>query len=376
MKPKHHLVVLGLIIIFLFIPMMVHAESGQTYEVNAAILNVRSEPAQNSEIIGRLTTGNQVTVFQEKYGWMQTYFGGQEAWIAKQHLIPLTKQPSATSVASSEVENDTITVIADGVHIRSGAGTNFSVIASASNGDTYPLVQTDGDWHQITLSNGKHGWIASWLTDTNQADAVESNSTDTNETMDESDFIFQGFSDGSGPLSGYKIVVDPGHGGNDPGAIGLGGIFEKDLILSTAKQVVQHLRNAGATVIITRSGDYYVSLEERSQISNSFNTDAFVSIHFNAFPILKTQGISTYYLSPNGKQLANSIQSQLFNTVNLENRGIRQEDYFVLRSTEAPAVLMELGFITNPYDLNVIQTTDYRDKVGQAITNGLIEFFE
>ncbi|PAV31500.1 N-acetylmuramoyl-L-alanine amidase [Virgibacillus profundi] len=368
-KIRHFSIFIGfLLFLFLFIPSASHAESKDTYEVGTSILNVRAEPANNSSIIGLLSEGDQVVVFQEKYGWVQTYYGGEEAWIAKHHLVPVSiTEKSSHSV--SQAASGKITVSARSVNVRSGPGTDYSIIGSTYSGDTYNLVESSGEWHKVSLANGSTGWIAGWLTNSSDTEEVPSNTNSDNvvnvptkQTTDKS-------------LAGYNIVLDPGHGGKDPGAIGLGGIYEKDVITSTTGKVAEQLRNAGATVIVTRSGDYFVSLNERVRINNVYNTHAFVSLHYNAYPIIAVNGVSTYYSSESDQNLARDVQASLASTVNMYDRGVMQADYRVLRYSNAPSILMELGFITNPNDLSIVQTADYQSKVAQAVTNGLINYF-
>ncbi|RDW20433.1 N-acetylmuramoyl-L-alanine amidase [Oceanobacillus chungangensis] len=360
-----------LLLLLLLIPNVGQAQEGQTFEVSSAILNVRSEPSNNAEVIGLLSKGNNVMVFQEKYGWVQTYYGGQVGWIAKHHLIPLTNNLTADrNVSENLSSSENVTVTASSVNIRSGPSTNYSIIGSTYSGDTYPLVATDGDWHQVSLANGSIGWIASWLTNkvTRTEEPTHTSSVGAADNT-------AATSSTSGSLAGFNIVIDPGHGGYDPGAIGLGGIYEKDLVSNTANIVVNQLRSAGANVIVTRLGDHYISLDRRAEISNSYDTHAFISLHYNAFPILGVQGVNTYYSSNADYQLAQNVHSSLVRNINLTNRGVVQENYKVLRSTNAPSILMELGFITNTNDLSVIQTSDYQYEVAEAITNGLINYF-
>ena len=358
-----------LLFLFLFIPTASHAESGQTYEVHSTSLNVRSAPADDAQVIGQLMTGDKVVAFQEQYGWIQTYYGGQEVWVAKHHLMS-TGTAKSNTASSSEGTAETITVATDNVNIRSGPGENHSIIGSASSGNTYNVAESAGEWYKVSFKDGSTGWIAAWLTsegaksqaselETEEAPASKTKSTSTDQQPSNQS------------LEGYNIVLDPGHGGKDPGSIGLNGVKEKDIISSTADHVAQTLRDAGANVTLTRSGDYFVSLDERVRISDSNHADAFVSLHYNAFPIISIGGISTYYASGSGKNLAQSVQSSLASTVNLQDRGVMQANYRVIQQSSAPAVLMELGFITNPNDLSVVQTSDYQNKVAQAITNGL-----
>lgn len=365
---RHFIVGISLLIcLSIILPTTVaHAADEQTYEVNT-ILNVRDQPAGNAEIVGLLSKGDLVVGFKEEYGWVQTYYGGQEAWVAKHHLIPVSAQNEASSTSSRETSGGSLTVTASSVNIRSGPSLDDSIIASTSKGNTYNIVETSGDWHEINLANGSTGWIAAWLTDSSDKQ-VAAATTETSSSTPKPVTANQS-------LEGYTIVLDPGHGGKDPGAIGLGGIYEKDLVTSTASKVIDQLQAAGATVIATRSGDYFVSLDDRVNISNTHHTDAFVSLHYDSFPAISVGGVTTYFYGNGDRSLAQNIQSSLASTVSLNNRGILERSFRVLRDTTAPSVLVELGFVTNPSDMAIIKTADYQNQVATAITNGLINYF-
>lgn len=278
-------------------------------------------------------------------------------------------QSAESAVASTTTENGSITITADSVYIRQGPSTAHAVIGATHSGKQYPLIQTEGDWHQVQLDNGNHGYVASWLTD----EPVRQ--TETTEKTEKKTKSENTTASSNGDLGGYTIVLDPGHGGHDPGAIGLGGIYEKDLVTSTSNTVANHLRQAGANVIETRTGDYFIPLEQRAQISNSHGADAFISLHYDAYPVLSMQGMAAFYYGDSGYQLASSLQHSIGASTSLHNRGVLFGDYRVLRQTSAPAALLELGFITNSYDLNIVQTEDFQSSVAQAITNGLISYF-
>ncbi|MCM3740725.1 N-acetylmuramoyl-L-alanine amidase [Oceanobacillus luteolus] len=356
------------IILILLLTLFVHVEtttaaSGQTYEVGVNILHVREAADGDADIIGLLQQGDKLTAFQEKYGWVQTYYAGEPAWVAKHYLIP-TGSTTTSSQKSMSSATASITVTESSVNIRSGPGLDYRVVAGTSQGETFNAIDHSGEWIQISLSNGQTGWIASWLTDSIQSPKEQKNRTNT-----------AAQSSSIGSLSGYTIVLDAGHGGRDPGAIGLRGLYEKDLVYDTTSTIAQTLRNYGATVIETRTGDYYLSLDERASISNTHYTDAFISVHYNSFPVVSVQGINTFYSSDAGYALAKDIHSSLTSTVPLNNRGMGKENYKVLRNTIAPAILLELGFITNAYDLSIIQTADYQNQVADAIAKGLIQYF-
>ncbi|HEX6594058.1 MAG TPA: N-acetylmuramoyl-L-alanine amidase [Bacillota bacterium] len=341
-----------------------YAEHSRTYEVHASQLHVRDAPDYDATIIGNLQTGDKVVIFQEEYGWAKTYYHGKEAWIAFQYVQPVSQEEHAPST-----HQDQIVITGSNVHIRSGPSMDDHIIDSASKGDMFEVIDAKEGWKKVVLRTDEHGWIAEQFT------SKPSPSEQTSQLIIRPK---EGTTVQTSPqsLEKYTIVIDPGHGGKDPGAIGLDDVAEKDVILSTSEVVAEHLREAGATVILTRTGDEFLSLEERIRVSNSHHTDAFISIHYNAFPILTVRGMSTYYYDGgNDEQLAQHIHSSLIEAINLPDRGIQQADYKVLRENRDLAILIELGFITNPDDFSAIHTPDYKDQVGEAIVNGLINYF-
>src|SRR5699024_8862718 len=136
-------------------------------------------------------------------------------------------------------------------------------------GETFPLIKVNGDWLNVLLDDGSTAWVASWLT--NQHSTPNNNEKTPIHTED--------------VLKGYNIILDPGHGGIDSGALSINGEQEKDFTLTVANAVAEKLREAGATVLFTRSNNSYVSLEDRVKISHSYWTDAFISLHYDAFPL-------------------------------------------------------------------------------------------
>lgn len=168
------------------------------------------------------------------------------------------------------------------------------------------------------------------------------------------------------------IVIDPGHGGTDPGAVYYGR-NEKDDNLRLGLAVAERLRNLGYNVVMTRDSDKNVSLGERSNISNNANADLFVSLHRNASTNPNYNGLETYvYLSPSAASLAaaQNINSRIANAGVQTNHGVKYADFAVLRNTKAPAVLVELGFISNAYD-NTLFDTRF-DAYADAIVNGIV----
>src|SRR5690625_2925606 len=283
------------------------AENGDVYEVGDIKLNIRSEPSNQADVIGQLEKGDRVMIFEERYGWAKTYYNGEEAWIAAHYVTPATDSGEVSAEQS-------VTVTATGVHIRSGPGTNHSIIGFTTSGNTYSLIESAGDWHKVTLEDGSNGWIAGWLTDSgagNETGSEENTDTsDDTEVTQTTESETAGVSTSNQSIAGYKSVIDPGHGGKAPEAV-VGDLYEKDLVTQTADNVAQQLQDEGATVIMTRSGDYFVSLDDRVRISQDYNTHAFISLHYDTFPAISIHGVSTYFNSNVDRELANAMQPSL-----------------------------------------------------------------
>jgi N-acetylmuramoyl-L-alanine amidase len=176
-------------------------------------------------------------------------------------------------------------------------------------------------------------------------------------------------------IYGKVIVLDPGHGGKDPGALGKY-YQEKTLTLATAFELKALLEQAGAIVIMTRESDVYRSLEERAAVSNNNNPDAFISIHFNAINKPSIHGLESYYYSV-GKDslLAQEVHKSLLNHIGLTDRGVRYGNFHVIRENRYKAILLELGYISNAAEELIIATKEYQQKAARGIFEGLLNYF-
>ena len=192
-----------------------------------------------------------------------------------------------------------------------------------------------------------------------------------------------------------KIVyLDAGHGGYDPGASYFG-ISEKSLTLAIQSRVKAKLESEGYQVVTTRTSDTYVDLTDRSRAANASESDIFVSIHINASGSSAAQGIETYYYQPYAEYpsrinatyhanptrlsmsdtLANAIQSSLINATGAQNQGVKRQTFAVLRETTAPAVLLELGFLSNPQEAARLNTSAYQETLANAIVAGIKRYY-
>lgn len=171
----------------------------------------------------------------------------------------------------------------------------------------------------------------------------------------------------------YLVYLDPGHGGEEPGAIG-NGITEKDLTLKLALGVKQRLEASGIKVIMSRESDVTVSLQDRSKGANDINPDAFVSIHLNSYDKPTAYGIETWYYKDMDKPLADKLQAKLIEYTKAWNRGVKKEEFHVIKATKMPASLVEAGFISTPEEAELLKSESYQNLIMDAIANGTIEY--
>lgn len=162
---------------------------------------------------------------------------------------------------------------------------------------------------------------------------------------------------GAKPLTGVSIVLDAGHGGNDPGALAVGGINgpnEKDINLALTLATKQCLEKLGATVTLTRQDDTYLTLQQRRDITNTVKPDLFIAIHHNSLEYTvdasNAKGFESYYFSNQSKAVAEIMSDKISASAERNNRGYHYGYYYVLRNDIAPCVLNEYGFINNPYE--------------------------
>jgi N-acetylmuramoyl-L-alanine amidase len=217
------------------------------------------------------------------------------------------------------------------------------------------------------------------------------------------------------------IVLDAGHGGHDQGAKGPGGVLEKDVVLDVTRRAARLIEDGlGIKVILTRSTDVFVPLRERTNFANKQRADLFVSIHANAHPQAVSEGVETYFLSseatdnqarqtaaaenqvvqlesPQSREksdllksilwdlaqsefqqessfLAETVQDSMTHSLRLVNRGVKQAGFYVLGGAAMPAVLIEIGFLTNPKEERKLGTPEHREAIARAIYTSLAEY--
>jgi len=169
------------------------------------------------------------------------------------------------------------------------------------------------------------------------------------------------------------VAIDPGHGGRDPGAVGIGGLQEKEIVLDISQQVAAILEQQGVQVIMTRTDDREIDLEPRVDLAERVNATLFVSIHANAIDMSRpdVNGLETYYYD-SGETLARTIHNSVLEGTGTNDRRVRQARFFVLRKTSMPSVLVEVGFVTGADDAARLRDPAYRTQVAASIARGIL----
>ena len=182
---------------------------------------------------------------------------------------------------------------------------------------------------------------------------------------------------GAQPRGYYKVFIDAGHGGTDPGALGYG-YRESDLNLQVAKKVESKLKSKGIDVKMSRSSDIFYSLSERAEMANDYGADAFVSIHQNSAEAKSANGIETYYnrKKEEDRPLSNDIQKQVISQTGANNRGVKNAEFTVLVKSKMISALVECGFITNELEVKKLSDSSYQDKLATGIANGIEEYLK
>lgn len=306
--------------------------------------------------------------------WIAEVFGVQVDWEASTSTVYLSTLPDE----SSDVSNPQLLAVVTGsvVNIRSGPDLTAGIITTVKQGTTLTICGQEGDWYQIIYS-GKKGYIAASLVSIQKPVQPSRGSSGSDNGTSTS------------AIKGKLIVIDPGHGGTDPGAIGVTGLKEKDFNLDVALRLSQLLNRLGAKVVMTRTEDVYIPLEERPAVANKLGADVFVSIHANASTNPQANGTTTYYhvnttdslpasLSKASAQLAECVQQALVQTLQLNDQGSKTDPgkgFVVLRESQVPAILIEAAFLSNKSDEALLKKDDFREKVAEGIMTGLIEYF-
>jgi len=340
----HKMIIIPIFALF-FIQLNIQPAIADDAKINADDLNIRSGPGTEFESMGQANTGESYSIVSQEGDWVEIQLENDTGWVALE-FVTIDMESDDTVETSNQ---NTVTISNDHTQIRNGPSTDNDIIHFAEAGIQYEVTGETDDWYEVS-GNGVEGYIYKNLIKQPESTAP-------------------GFKD-------KTIVIDPGHGGRDVGAIGASGAFEKDFAFLTAQELKQELEILGANVQLARPEDEFVSLGSRISFSNTMNTDAFISIHYNSVPELPdVTGIETYYYQEQNEKLASYIQSEVIKATDANDRGITNDNYLVIMQNVQPAVLIELGFISNEEKEDLLGTIGYQKKIVSGIINGLGKYF-
>jgi N-acetylmuramoyl-L-alanine amidase len=347
-----------------------------TITVNTDSLNVRTEPILSGEFLTSIHMGEEYPYIKKEGEWIQISLpNGKKGWVA--HYLVLVNESEEVNKTTHSVQSNNestfssklIYIAHNGTNIRKNPNTLSTILTRANRGDSFEAIGFENDWYVIKLQNGQTGYVAGWVVTENEPQAAnEKPFTSGDEILYQQQGLEQ-------YLQGKKIVIDPGHGGKDHGTTGVQGTLEKNITMETATRLFNKLKAAGADVTLTRVYDEYISLPARASISNHLNADAFISIHYDSFSE-GTEGATTFFYHPWQKELAVSIHSSLINQTDITNRGVRKGDYYVIRENNQNAVLVELGFLSNPIEEILVTSEQYQILATTGIFEGLARYFK
>lgn len=352
------------------------ASSSSTVKVTANNVNIRSQANTTSQVLTQVNNGVVLPVLSQSNNWFQVKTpDGKTGWIASWLVTKSTVAPPTLGVVDpNEHKNQNslqpsvpsnqselkIKVLNEGTNVRSGPGTEYEPVGTVQPGESYSVIKTEGDWYQIRLKDNSTAYIASWVVQKESTDIANLPPLTGNEAR------------------GKLIVVDPGHGGTDSGAVGTTyKTFEKEINLQVALKLKQRLEASGARVIMTRSDDTTLTLEQRVQFAVQNNADMFVSVHHNTHPNAATNGtIIFYYHKGKSMELAQLTQNEIVATTQYKDLTSRFGDFHVIRENPKPAILAEIGFMTNPQEEANLRDDQHQQNAAEGLFRGVLRYFQ
>lgn len=323
-------------------------------------LNVRSGRGMNYAVVGQLSFQTKVKAAYPVNGWTKIqYDGNKEGYVAEDYLSttypkPTPPKPNPAPVPPITTNAATVGYVTSAtLNVRSQANDSSAIVTKVTKGTELAVTSINGFWAEVTTPTGHKGFVHKYYIKlvNKKGNAVQNR----------------------------IIVIDPGHGGSDPGAIS-GGANEKSITLNVSKKVADKLRRAGANVHMTRTGDTYPTLTQRTQFAKSKFAESFISIHANSASA-SASGTEVWIdtkFNANGAEsrlLAQYVQNKIVQKVNMKDRGVKDSAFQVLRQNNIPAILIELGFITNSSDRHKMTSEEYTELFAQAIYEGIVQYY-
>ncbi|KAA0966855.1 SH3 domain-containing protein [Sporosarcina sp. ANT_H38] len=326
---------------------------------DGATLNVRSLPSVEGDIIHKLNNNEIVEVVGQTGDWLLIVLDEGEGYINGRYTVEVgtetPEEPTEPEVPEEPSGNGNLVgkVTVKSLNMRQSPSTSSPVIDNLKLDQKVEVLSLNGDWAKIR-ANSKIGFVSkTYLKLLNQT---------------------------GNPLNSRIIVLDPGHGAHDPGT-SKNKVTEKAITLKVGKLVEAKLKKAGANVVMTRSNDTFLSLEQRTAFAKKHFAETFVSIHVNSATSTSAKGSETYFdsslnaNSAESKSLATYIQNNLVKRANMVNRGVKDNRFYVIKNTNVAAVLVELAFLSNADDFKKLTSDAYLEIYAESIYQGLVQYY-
>ncbi len=322
-------------------------------------INLYVKPTSSSKVISTVNSKVNLPVYKTVSGYHLTVVNDVPGYIVANSTVDVEIEKPSTPDPKPDPTPPTVSgdllgrVTVDHLNIRQEASSTSAVVSKLKKDEYVQVNSINGYWAQVTYQ-GQKGYVhKSYLKLLNQS---------------------------GNPLKDRIIIVDPGHGGKDPGTV-VGSNSEKAITLKVSTLVKQKLEAAGAKIYMTRTEDTYPSLQDRVDFTNANYGEIFVSIHVNSAANTSALGTETYYAVTTGDMfkedidLATFVNNQIVNNLNMKNRGVKPQQYYVIRNTIIPAILVELGFLTNNEDRVKMTDDQYVELFAESIYKGILEYY-
>lgn len=389
---------------FITVPPVKYVRNISGYNVN-----IRKGPATTTESVGQMLPDEKLKYIDTYHSWHIVNYKGGEYYVAS-WLTDLEADGS-----------ERVYLLYDGINIRDTMSVSGNIIYEGKKYESFPVYGEQNGWLTVRLETGQTGYVAGWLTsyginyfsegpngykkttdslnlrsgpsvnnekikilEQNTSIKVISSENGWDKVVDNMGHIGWCKSDYLAdvlPLAGRKILLDPGHGGKDPGCISYSGKYEKYVNLDVAFKLKERLESLGSTVYMTRTDDTYINNIARGRMADSLGADILLSIHHNSLVKSDYYGLSTYYNTINyknpkyGYKLAEAIYLNAITINGVYRDGILDRNYQVLRETNTPAALIEIGFMSNPREEMNIHNSSFQNQMVRKIADGIIDYF-
>lgn len=334
-------------------------------------IQIYEENDEDATVLTSVDKNAKYQILHQADGWAQIQLSGEVGWV-KQSEIDITPGTMAYDQNTEVTEEEqatyddfltdyelTVTATADGVNIRSAPNTDSEILTKGALNEQFAYIGQENEYYHVRTVDGTEGYLVNWLSESDSTAMADAASA----------------AEATSTLAGRTIVLDPGHGGIDPGAV-TDGLYEKEVTLQTALTVKERLEEAGVNVIMTREDDSDVALSDIPYTANQADADLMISFHYDAIETTGASGTTAYYYGDDSIPVAQAIQGQLMEQLPLESNGVKFGDFQVIRDLAGQGVLLELGYMSTPSDVAVFSQEEYWDQVADSIYNALTIYYQ